>query len=153
MPAHWLPIPHRKQRHEADCLAACVAAVLDYLGKPVDYDELIGLLSIQPGIGGPASNVERLCALGITVQYGTGTLEDLARWITQGIPCIVFVNTAYLSYWPEATRHAVVVVGIDNERVYLNDPYFDSAPQSVPCLEFEMAWDEFDNAYAVLSAQ
>ncbi len=99
MPVHWLPVPHRKQRHEADCLVSCVAMVLEYMERPTD---------------------------------------------------IAFVNTACLSYWPEATRHAVVVVGLDAERVYLNDPFFDAAPQYTSRLEFELAWDEFDNAYAVL---
>lgn len=151
MPTHWLPIPHHKQRHEADCLVACVAMILDYLERPINYERLMGLLKVEPDIGGRASNVRRLSTLGISVHYGTGTLNDLAHHITQGIPCIAFVNTAYLSYWPEATRHAVVVVGLDTERVYLNDPFFNAAPQSLPRLEFELAWDEFDNAYAVLN--
>lgn len=150
MPTHWLPVPHRTQRHKADCLVACVAMVLDYLEKPIDYERLTGLLDIEPDIGGQASNVRHLSVLGISVYYGTGTLDDLARYIAQDIPCIAFVNTANLSYWPEASRHAVVVVGWDAERVYLNDPFFEAAPQSISHLEFELAWEEFDNAYAVL---
>jgi len=46
----------------------------------------------------------------------------------------------------------VVAVGIDERRVYLNDPFFDAAPQSVSRLEFELAWDEMDNVYAVITA-
>ena len=45
----------------------------------------------------------------------------------------------------------MVVVGLDDQYVYLNDPFFDASPQSILRLEFELAWDEFDNAYAVLS--
>ena len=90
--------------------------------------------------------------LGLSIYYGTGTPEDLNAHIVRGLPCIVFVNTAYLSYWPEATRHNVVVVGLDDENVYLNDPFFETAPQHVSRAEFELAWDEFDNAYVVLNA-
>lgn len=151
MPTHWLPIPHRTQRNKADCLVACVAMALDYLDKPIDYERLMSLLDIKPDIGGRASNVRRVSVLGVSVYYSTGTLDDLARYIAQDMPCIVFVNTAYLGYWPEATRHVMVVIGLDAEHVYINDPFFDTAPQSTSRLEFELAWDEFDNAYAVLS--
>ncbi len=63
----------------------------------------------------------------------------------------MFVNTIELDYWTEATRHAVVVVGIDERQVYLNDPFFEVAPQIVSRLEFELAWDEMDNSYAVIT--
>lgn len=35
-----LPVPHRKQLQQSDCLAACAAMVLAYLGEPVDYQRL-----------------------------------------------------------------------------------------------------------------
>lgn len=151
MPKNWLPVPHHKQRHAADCLAACIAMILDYMDKSTNYKRLLRLLNIDLDIGGRAPNVKRLSALGVSVNYSTGTLTDLSHHIAQGSPCIAFVNTSCLSYWPEATRHAVVVVGLDDQYVYLNDPFFDASPQSILRLEFELAWDEFDNAYAMLS--
>jgi hypothetical protein len=36
-------------------------------------------------------------------------------------------------------------------QVYLDDPYFDASPQSVSQLEFELAWDEMDNTYAIIN--
>jgi predicted double-glycine peptidase len=56
----------------------------------------------------------------------------------------------HISYWGETTRHAVVVVGIDSEYVYVHDPCFDIAPQRVTRLEFKLAWDEMDNTYATI---
>jgi len=78
-------------------------------------------------------------------------MDDLATYLARGVPCIAFVHTVHLSYWPEATRHAVVVVGVDKRQVYLNDPFFDAVPQVVSLLEFQLAWDEMDKAYAVIA--
>ena len=71
--------------------------------------------------------------------------------MADGQPCIVFVRTGDLPYWSYATSHAVVVVGIDDDNVYLNDPYFEKAPQRVSHDEFLLAWSEFDYTYAVIS--
>jgi uncharacterized protein YvpB len=63
----------------------------------------------------------------------------------------VFVDTALLSYWQETTQHAVVIVAIDEQYIYLYDPFFSSAPQTITHLEFELAWDEMDNTFACIA--
>lgn len=65
-------------------------------------------------------------------------------------PCIAFVNTAELPYWTEATGHAVVVVGIDDDNLYLNDPAFHDAPKKVSQGDFLLAWLEADEYYALI---
>jgi ABC-type bacteriocin/lantibiotic exporter with double-glycine peptidase domain len=138
--------------HCADCLSACGAMVLDYLGHPLSYDRLLDLLAVTPNLGAPASNILRIATvLSVPVEYRNGTLDDLSANIASGIPCIVFVQTIQLSYWSEDARHAVVVVGMDDQRIYLNDPFFNPAPQTVARLEFQLAWDEMDNTYATLA--
>jgi uncharacterized protein YvpB len=44
----------------------------------------------------------------------------------------------------------VVVVGFDDQAVYVNDPAFEQVPQRIPRVEFELAWMEFDYRYAVI---
>lgn len=78
-------------------------------------------------------------------------MEDLRSNLTAGHPCIVLLNTGDLSYWPYATDHAVLVVGIDEQAVYLNDPAFDEAPIRVSLIEFELAWMEMDFRYSVIT--
>ena len=70
-----------------------------------------------------------------------------------GLPCIVLVRTADLSYWAYGTDHAVVVVGFDEQTIYVNDPVFDEHPISVPIIEFELAWMAFDYRYSVITHQ
>jgi ABC-type bacteriocin/lantibiotic exporter with double-glycine peptidase domain len=152
MPKILLPVPHIRQRNNADCLAACTAMVLEYLNVPVSYDALISLLNITPDLGAPASNVTRLAsAYNVQVRYQSGTLDTLKGYLGEGMPGIAFVNTLQLSYWEENAWHAVVVVGIDDTKIYLNDPFFDKAPQAISHLEFYLAWDEMDNAFAVIT--
>ncbi len=145
-----LPVSHRKQSQKADCLAACAAMVLNYIGRPCSYQRLLDLLSITP-IGAPSSNILRLAQLGVSVVHDAGSLEELESQIAQGRPCIVFLDTGELPYWSEATFHAVVVVGMDNDYVYINDPAFDHAPQSVTWGDFDLAWIARGYYYATIS--
>jgi uncharacterized protein YvpB len=76
----------------------------------------------------------------------------LAAHLLHGEPCIVFLRTGELPYWQEDTGHAVVLVGMDEDVVYLNDPAFAQAPQRVSRGDFLLAWLEFDYDYAVITA-
>jgi len=66
-------------------------------------------------------------------------------------PCIAFVKTGELPYWKRSVDHAVVVAGIDDGYVYLNDPDLPTAPISVSLGDFDLAWLEHDEMYAVLT--
>ena len=150
MPKYLLAVTHSTQLRRADCVAACAKMALEYIGQPVNYDRLIHLLQIEPEIGTLASNILRLTALGVEVLYKRGKLEDIINHLANGRPCIAFVNTGELPYWDEATGHAVVVVGIDDDLVYLNDPA-RNAPQKVSHGDFLLAWMEADEYYATIS--
>jgi uncharacterized protein YvpB len=109
-------------------------------------------LEIDPRIGAPAAKIQQLKGLVRRIVYRSGTLKDITDSLKKGLPPIAFIHTLQLSYWARNTRHAVVVTGIDEtgDRITLNDPFFETAPQSVSRLEFQLAWDEMDNLYAVL---
>jgi hypothetical protein len=51
------------------------------------------------------------------------------------------------------TKHAVVVVGIDQEHglMYINDPFFADAPLELLLAEFEAGWIEGEGQYAVIN--
>lgn len=44
MRAVLLEVPHRQQRYPADCLAACAAMILGYIGILISYQRLLKLL-------------------------------------------------------------------------------------------------------------
>ena len=153
MAATLLPVPHVPQREQGECLAACAAMMLSYLGHPVNYDKLIKLLRVRANIGAPASNIRQLETLNVTVIYKQGAWGELQDHLEHNHPCTVLVQTGELPYWDESSDHAVVLTGLDDEFVYLNDPAFLEAPIRVSRGEFDLAWLEKDEVYAVLIPQ
>jgi ABC-type bacteriocin/lantibiotic exporter with double-glycine peptidase domain len=145
-----LPVRHLQQRDRGDCLAACAAISLGHLGILVPYERLLKLLRIKQPIGTPAFNIRNLEKLGVRVIYEQGTLKNIHTYLTCNLPCIAFVKTNELPYWDESGDHAVVVVGLDSHYVYLNDPAFADAPIQISHGDFDLAWLERDEFYAVL---
>jgi hypothetical protein len=103
------------------------------------------------GAGTPARNITRLEDFGVKVEWNEyGMLGDLRRAIDNDHVPIVFLRTGELPYWDQDTPHAVVVVGIEADTVFVNDPAFESAPIPVPTGDFQLAWDEFGCQWAAL---
>src|SRR5205814_641735 len=107
----------------SDCLAACAAMVLDYLGVSTKYAELLNLLRITPQ-GANLKNLRYLQSLGVKVLIGRGELENLQESLKRRVPPIAFVKTEQLSYWGEANNHAIVIIGIEGNQMFVNDPAF-----------------------------
>ena len=124
--------------------------LLRYWRLPFHPAQLPKLLKTEAH-GTVFSHLRYLKALGVSVTVEESSIEKLSGYLQKGLPCIVAVETGELrSYWQEATSHAVVVVGIENNVVYLNDPAFDAAPQPVSLAEFELAWMEQDYRCSVI---
>jgi len=146
-----LPVPHLQQADRGECLAICTAMVLSYRKVPINYRRLLKVLRIQPGFGAAFPNLQALKQIGITVIYQQGALADLYTFLEKDRPIIVPVKTRELPYWDEPTDHAVVVVGMDEHFIYLNDPAFVTVPMQVSHGDFDLAWLERDEYYAVLA--
>jgi len=137
--------------HESDCLAACSAMILDYLQIPFTYNQLLQLLQVEY-YGSFFRNLQHLQSLGVYVQMGLSEIDMLKAPLSSGLPIIAYVDTGELtSYWNESTNHAVVISGIDEQLVTLNDPFFESAPKQVSIDEFVLAWDAQKGLFAILS--
>lgn len=76
--------------------------------------------------------------------------ECLAACAAMLLAYVAFVKTGELPYWDEDCDHAVVVAGLDDEVVYLNDPAFPDAPVQVPRGDFDLAWLGRDEFFAAL---
>jgi ABC-type bacteriocin/lantibiotic exporter with double-glycine peptidase domain len=151
-PIH-LAVPHIQQQLPGECLAACAEMVLTHLAMPVAYEKLLNLLQVRSGFGTPAGNIRYLEQLKLEIIYRQGDFDDLADHLKQGQPCIAFIKTSELPYWDEAVDHAVVIVGLDDQFIYLNDPAFPTAPIQVERGEFDLAWLNWGEKYAVLIPQ
>lgn len=124
--------------------------VLAYYHIHIGYDLYLSRLQVDE-IGTPFGNLRFLRSWGAQVKIEHGSMERLRANLSHGTPVIVAVATGELrSYWSEATSHAIVVIGVDEELVYVNDPAFPVAPQLIPAAEFELAWLERDYLSASL---
>ena len=126
---------------------------LEFLNLPVNYDKLVGQLRIRHKVGAPFSNLRSLESLGVKVFIDHGELDTLHACLARGLPPIALVDTTQLSYWHETTAHAVVVVGIEDDLIHINDPAFQDAPKIIPIREFELAWIDLDQFYAIIQLE
>jgi ABC-type bacteriocin/lantibiotic exporter with double-glycine peptidase domain len=120
-------------------MAACARMVLACLGQDLPEVDLRQLLQTKPS-GTPARNLTALASLGFDEQLGPCNLARLRDAVTAGLPPIVFLDTGALEYWQVDCAHVAVVVGIDDTSVYLNDLFFDNAPQRSSVANFLQAW-------------
>ena len=146
-----LPIPHRTEAFPGACLPACCQMVLAFFSISESQPTIAAQLGHIEGAGTPARNITRLEAFGVEVEGNEyGMLGDVRRAIDNASVPIVFLRTGELLYWDRDTPHAVIVVGIEADTVFVNDPAFESAPIPVPTGDFQLAWDEFGCQWAAI---
>jgi uncharacterized protein YvpB len=122
---------------------------LAYLGRTDTAEQLTRLLETR-SFGTPLENILRLDQIGLQVTLKESSLEEISRYLQNNRPVIAFVNTLDLPYWQNDTDHAVVIVGMDDEFVYVNDPYIAEAPQRIPRLLFELSMMRFGFRCAII---
>jgi ABC-type bacteriocin/lantibiotic exporter with double-glycine peptidase domain len=152
MPSGWLNVPHFKQAFNYSCLASCVRMVLAHHGQSLPEADLRQLLETKPS-GTRAGNLTAVASLGFHVRLDASNLAQLRDAVTAGLPPIVFLDTGALDYWQVDCAHVTVVVGIDDTSVYLNDPFFDTAPQRTSLASFLRAWAANSHFAAFLRPQ
>ena len=150
MPTTLLNVLLLSQSDRTDCLPACVAMVLTFLGQPVEREWLHRVME-SSDLGTPGFKVLNLRQHGYDVTYAAATDERaLTQALADGVPPIVLLHTTHLPYWEQETAHAVVVTAMDEDHVKLNDPAFSAAPQVVSRGDFMLAWLDFDCLYILI---
>ena len=139
MPGASLNVPHFKREFHYSCIPACARMVLAFFGQQRTEAELRALMKTDAN-GTPVRRLTELTHLGFDVRFVTTDMSGLAAYLTAGLSPIALLCTGSLPYWSQSCDHVAVVVGVDDSWVYLNDPYFDSAPQQVSHSDFLLAW-------------
>jgi uncharacterized protein len=142
-------VPDTRQSADYSCGAAALQAVLRYWGMDIEEDKLIKLLKTSPDYGTNEKDIVRVAKkMGLKAKFEDNiTLEDLERSINEGIPVIVdcqswrssrYSNKSWANDWRNG--HYMVVIGIDESNVYLEDPYTLGSRGYIPRQEFEERW-------------
>jgi len=147
-----------RQQRNGECLPACAAMVMTYLGERVNYQRLLQRLGTTES-GTPFPNIDRLRSWRLIIERSQGHLVTLRQRLATGQPVIVPVATELLPYWllrpdlafaERITEHAVVIIGIDEHNLYINDPDFAQSPRFVVIDWFLDAWQHHNNWYSVM---
>lgn len=147
-----LPVPYERQIADGYCLVACVQMVFNYLGISHSHKDLTRQLGVRPPFGAPASNVTRLRSASYKVIYSQGSIDDIAAWLARDIPVIAFIQAGELPFWRDHRfQHAVVLVGLKGQTLYVLDPAGEATPMEVSIGDFMLAWQEMDFMFAVIT--
>lgn len=152
MPPNFISLAHVEQGVDADCLPACVDMVLSYIGRRKPRWRLHRILKTNLDVGTPFHNIRHLNKLDVTVRYyERTTFQAIKVELDQHNPCIVPVLANEFPHWGnEIVRHAVVIVGMDKQTVWIHDPATPIAPLPISIGEFDLAWFGMNERLAVI---
>lgn len=146
-----LPVPDTRQSTIYSCGAAALQAVLMYWGVEYREDELMEMLGTDPEQGTHPESIVRVAReLGFEAELREGmTLEDLSRLVGEGVPVIVDCQAwregdqpPWRDTWEDG--HYMVVIGIDSENVYFEDPSALGSRGFIPRDEFLERWHDYE---------
>lgn len=140
-----------RQITEYSCGASALQAVLHYWGRDVDETELMRIIGTSEDVGTYPENIVRgVRALGFQAEARENlTLEEVARFTADGNPMIALAQVwrsqkaehiAPEDEWDNG--HYIVVLGVDEEFVYIQDPYLRMGKAMVARRLFERHWHQ-----------
>jgi ABC-type bacteriocin/lantibiotic exporter with double-glycine peptidase domain len=112
-----------KQEQDYTCVPACIRIVLRHLGS--DFSEAEIGVACKTTERGTDQNeaAEGLATLGFnTISLEGVAFEDMNRFVSRGLPVIVFLSIQHLPYGGQVGTHAVVVNGFEDDYVSFVDP-------------------------------
>lgn len=139
--------PFQETLHADMCGPASLKIVLDYYGMNKSEQVLAKLTKLVPGLGTDDKSIAHAAeSLGLNVQIeNESTFNDIERWLKKGVPVIVDWFTRGRSDYGDsevADGHYSVVVGLDNEYIYLQDPEIGSE-RKIAREDFMKVWFDF----------
>jgi ABC-type bacteriocin/lantibiotic exporter with double-glycine peptidase domain len=124
--------------------------VLEFHGCPRSESEVSDLLETTP-LGTRSANVQALHQWGVRADRGPLAFAQVEGFIDEGLPVVALVWTRDLPHWQSDDPHAVVVVGLTADSVYVNDPAQDQAPLACSRETFLAAWARTANLAIVIA--
>ena len=142
-------MPDTRQSTEYSCGAAAMQAALGYWGRDIGEEDIREMLNTNEESGTYPDDIIRVAsALGLQPEYKENmTMTDLEGYVAAGIPVIVDCQawrsvSQYNESWADTwyNGHWMVVIGIDENNVTLEDPYILGDRGLMPREEFEVRW-------------
>lgn len=143
-----LNVPDVKQPTNSSSGAAALQAVLAYYGTDTSLTELVNRTNTTENGTLPEDIAQAARDSGLTAEVRENmTLQDLHQNIDQGVPTIVLCqawrdNTT--GNWTNNTgdSHYLVVIGMDDQNIYFEDPAILGSRGYIPLQEFLERWHD-----------
>lgn len=146
-----LNVPDVKQPTNSSSGATCLQAVLAYYGTDKSVVDLINQTNSTENETTPDNIAKTALNSGFNAEVKENmSLPELQQNINQGTPTIIvcqaWKNTT-ASNWTEDQDdvHYLVVIGIDNENVYFEDPAILGSRGFIPIPEFLERWHDINH--------
>jgi predicted double-glycine peptidase len=146
-----LAVPDTRQSTDYSCGAAALQAVLAYYGQEVREDRLMHQLACDPQQGTHPEALLRVArSYGLKAELREGMrLEDLEGLLREGVPTLVCAQAwrgqsqpPWREDWEDG--HYMVVIGLDEKRVYLEDPSLLGSRGYIERDEFVERWHDVE---------
>lgn len=148
-----LRLPDVRQQTDYSCGPSSLQAVLGYYGEEHFEQDLIELCQADPQEGTPPERLaEAARELGFQAEIRQNmTLADLQQSLQARVPIIVAAQAwrnpedadkAWGNIWDSG--HWMVVVGMDDSKVYFEDPSILGSLGEIPRAEFLERWHDVD---------
>lgn len=137
--------------HQGLCGPASLKIILDYYGTVRSERELEKLTGTTKGMGTDDKGIARAAELlGFkTVIKNESDFSDIEEWLNKGVPVIVDWFTRGREDYPAsemADGHYSVVVGLDDNLIYLQDPEIGGL-REIARDNFKKVWFDFSGEY------
>jgi uncharacterized protein len=140
-----------RQATEYSCGACALQAVLSYWGKDMDEEALMKLLHTTPEVGTYPEDIVRVArALGFEAEAkDLLTLDEIEQFTENGHPMIALAQvwrseknspTSAAEDWDNG--HYIVVLAVDKDYVYFQDPYARMSKAFMPRATFVEHWHQ-----------
>ncbi len=150
--ATLLNVPNVDQPNNYSSGPTALQAVLVYYGTDVNINQLINMTNTTLKNGTIPDNIAQVARLnGFNAQVQDNmTLQDLQQNIANGTPVIIYCQawsnnaTNPNENWTTDTMdgHYMVVIGIDDQNVYFEDPAILGSRGYIPDQEFLNRWHD-----------
>ena len=149
-------MPDTRQSTEYSCGAAAMQAVLGYWGRDIGEEDVREMLNTNEVSGTYPDDIIRVAkALGLQAEYKENmSMADLENYVAEGIPVIVDCQawrsvSQYNESWADTWNngHWLVVIGIDENNVTLEDPYILGDRGIMSREEFLARWHNMRGLY------
>lgn len=143
--------PFQETLNAGYCGPASLKILLSYYGIEKTEGELARLCRIKKGLGTDSKRIKKAAEqLGFKVRIkNKSNFKDIENWLGKGVPVIVNWFTRDRTDYSDSAvsdGHYSVVVGLDDEFIYLQDPEIGKI-RKLSREDFMTVWFDFTGRY------